>query len=57
MVSDDGVFWWKKKNEVILTIVWDDLVLLLHTMEETQVGGVRGVVSCRMGVVSCRSIL
>ena len=32
-----GVFWWKPQSAAVLTAVWEDLVLLLHTMEEKQV--------------------
>ena len=39
VVSEGGVFWWRKENEDLLNAAWQDLVLLLHTMEEKQVGG------------------
>lgn len=37
VISEGGVFWWRKEDKVSLTHVWDDLVLLLHSMEEKQV--------------------
>ena len=37
LVSEGGVFWWRVKSEGVLGEAWDDLVLLLHTMEEKQV--------------------
>ena len=37
VVSVGGVFWWKPQSAAVLTEVWEDLVLLLHTMEEKQV--------------------
>ena len=37
VVSEGGVFWWRCQNDVQLTEVWDDLILLLQTMEEKQV--------------------
>ena len=36
-MSEGGVFWWRSECEGVLSAVWDDLVLLLHTMEEKQV--------------------
>ena len=39
VVSDGGVFWWRGECEGVLSAVWDDLVLLLHTLEEKQVRG------------------
>ena len=39
MVSEGGVFWWRAGSEAVLSEVWKDLVLLLHTMEEKQVSG------------------
>lgn len=37
VMSEGGVFWWKGEYEDMLSAVWEDLVLLLHTMEEKQV--------------------
>lgn len=37
VVSEGGVFWWREECEGVLRVVWEDLVLLLHTMEEKQV--------------------
>lgn len=37
VMSEGGVFWWRKECEDVLSAVWEDLVLLLHTMEEKQV--------------------
>lgn len=37
VMSEGGVFWWKREYEDVLSTVWEDLVLLLHTMEEKQV--------------------
>ena len=38
-MSDGGVFWWRGECEGVLSAVWDDLMLLLHTLEEKQVRG------------------
>ncbi len=37
VVSDQQVFWWSKDCEALLSKAWDDLVLILETMEEKQV--------------------
>lgn len=37
VMSEGGVFWWRRDCEDVLSAVWEDLVLLLHTMEEKQV--------------------
>ena len=37
VMSEDGVFWWRRECEGVLSAVWEDVVLLLHTMEEKQV--------------------
>ena len=36
-MSEGGVFWWRRECEVVLSAVWEDVVLVLHTLEEKQV--------------------
>ena len=36
-MSEGGVFWWCSEYEDELCAVWEDVVLVLHTLEEKQV--------------------
>ena len=37
VMSEGGVFWWCSEYEDELCAVWEDVVLVLHTLEEKQV--------------------
>ena len=43
VTSKKHVFWWSQDCEVTLKKAWDDLVLILETMEEKQVSGLCSV--------------
>jgi hypothetical protein len=51
VMSEGGVFWWRRECEVVLSAVWEDVVLVLHTLEEKQLHIVKPVKSRMKAIV------